>query len=123
MKQLTSYLQGWKDGLGKGSHDFTVVVGDESQRRNSSLDLGFGKETEDSKHSKTSVVDFFDKSSSLGFLGLVLAPAEGVEEVKSTLFVLCVSKSNFKTVRMLILSEIYIHDKRNLIRISVLFVP
>jgi len=74
-----------KDGLGKWSHDFSVIVWDEAQHGDRSLDLRLGKESDNSKHSKASVVDFFNKTICFGFFGSLLVPSEGVEQVEGTL--------------------------------------
>lgn len=76
-------LEVGKDGLGKGSHNLSIVMGNDTlEKGNGSLNLLLGEESEDSKHGKTSVIDFLDESSSLGLLGTVLVPSEGIVEVE-----------------------------------------
>ena len=65
------------------SHDLTGVRLDNSTKNwDSSRDLGLSQESEDTQHSKTSVVDFDLKSSGLGFLTLVLAESERIVKVE-----------------------------------------
>ncbi len=72
-----------KHVLGERSHDLTIVRLDNATKgRDGSRDLGLGKESEDTQHSKTSVVDFDLKSTGLGFITLVLAESQRIVKVE-----------------------------------------
>ena len=76
-------LSEMKHVLGEGSHDLTIVRLDNStEGRDGSRNLGFGKESEDTQHSKTSVVDFDLKSSGLLLFTLVLAESKRIVKVE-----------------------------------------
>jgi hypothetical protein len=66
-RTMTS-LEVGEDGCRERCHGLASVCWDDSlQSWNSALDLSLGKESEDSKHGKTSVVDLFNKSVGLVF--------------------------------------------------------
>ena len=72
-----------QDVFREGSHDFTAVrLDDSGEKRNGSGGGLFRKESENTQHSKTSVVDFDLKSSGLLFITLVLAEFEGIVEAE-----------------------------------------
>lgn len=72
-----------EDVVGERSHDFSVVRLDNSGKsRDRSRDGGFAEESEKTKHSKTSVVDFLLESSSLLFITGLLGESSRVEEVQ-----------------------------------------
>ena len=65
------------------SHDLTGVRLDNSTKNwDSSRDLGLNQESEDTQHSKTSVVDLDLKSTGLGFLTLLLAESKRIVKVE-----------------------------------------
>lgn len=67
----------------KGGHGLTVVVWyKSSQKRDTSCNLLFGKESQDSNLSKTTIVQFFDQSFGLLFLSLVLRESKRIKKVE-----------------------------------------
>jgi len=67
----------------EGSHGLTGVVGNYTlKKRNGSLNLLLGKESDDTDLCQSSVVKLLDQSLSLLFLGLLGGEAERIEEVQ-----------------------------------------
>jgi len=76
---LTNYLQ--EKVTFERSHDFARVwLDDTGKKRDRSRDGLFAKETEDTQHGETSVVDLSLESLGLGILGLVLGQLERIVE-------------------------------------------
>jgi len=68
---------------GEGGHDLSVVGLDDSvQRWDGSRDCGLNEEAEETKHSKTSVVDFDFESTGLLFITGALVQAKRVVQVE-----------------------------------------
>jgi hypothetical protein len=75
-------LQVGKDAVGKGSHEISRVVWDDSlESRNGTLHLALGSKSNDSKHGGTAIVNLLDKTGCLLLIGIVLANAKRIVQV------------------------------------------
>mmetsp|Transcript_27920 Transcript_27920/g.50798 ORF Transcript_27920/g.50798 Transcript_27920/m.50798 type:complete len:242 (-) Transcript_27920:159-884(-) len=83
-------LQVGKDAVGKGSHEISRVVWDDSlEGRNGTLHLALGRKSNDSKHGGTAIVNLLDKTGCLLLLGIILAQAKRIVQVQ------CASRNDF----------------------------
>lgn len=68
-----------------GSHEFTIVVRDDtSEGRDRAGNLGLAKETKNSQHGQSTIVDFLHQATSLPFIGILGRNAKRIVQVQGT---------------------------------------